>query len=133
MSLLRIAVLTLSFLVCMGTSNSHAQSPPPSQNGTPDLPSIKAERDALTTIFVFCLKRAAKRLDDHKSDASTIAVGMLAACGKELDAEVEAYSRYLPDYLSGREKVERMARQAGIESGIQMVLENRKVRPPKPH
>jgi hypothetical protein len=92
----------------------------------PDPATVKAERDATTRTYTLCLAKGVKRLDDRKSDPGTIAHGVIAACGSELDAEVEVYSRYLQDGLQGREKVERSAREASYGSAIQLVLENRK-------
>jgi hypothetical protein len=92
----------------------------------PDFGTIQAEREALSATYVRCLKRAAKKLDDHRSDPATIAQGMMAACRNEFDADVEAQSRYLPDYVQGREKVAQQLRQWAFGDSILMVLINRK-------
>src|SRR6187200_2876850 len=76
-------------------------SPPP----LPDLATIKAEREASSKVYVMCLMRAAKNLDDRKSDPGTIAEAMLSACATEFDRNVKVHSRYLEEGLGGEEKV----------------------------
>ena len=39
---------------------------------------VKAERESVTKLYVVCQARAAKKLDDHKSDPATIAQAALA-------------------------------------------------------
>lgn len=68
-----------------------AQSPP--ANLSPDLAAIKAAEDAATKVYLSCEDRAAKHLDDQRSDPATIAQGALSVCGKEFDATVEVFSR----------------------------------------
>jgi hypothetical protein len=92
----------------------------------PDLATIKAERDVSTKTYVACLTRAAKKLDDRKSDPGTIAHAMISSCAAEFDANVEVYSRYLEDGLTGREKVANSLREGSYGSAIQIVLQDRK-------
>jgi hypothetical protein len=103
------------------------QTPPPlsTSRSYPDPATVKAERDASTKTYVACLMRAAKKLDDRKSDPGTIAHAMISSCGAEFDANVEGYSRYLEDGLDGREKVAKAQRESSYGSAIQLVLQSR--------
>ncbi|HEV3270724.1 MAG TPA: hypothetical protein VGZ93_00915 [Candidatus Methylacidiphilales bacterium] len=117
-----LAVLTLGG--CLAD-----QTPPPAASRSyPDPATVKAERDASTKAYVACLSRAAKKLDDRKSDPGTIAHAMISSCGAEFDANVEVYSRYLDDGLEGREKVAKSLREGSYGSAIQIVLQNRNAR-----
>jgi hypothetical protein len=129
----RVFLFTALLCVCGCIAASGPQSPQiradTAQIRTdtaPDPATVKAERDAAIQVYVACLDRAAKRLDDRLSDPATIAHGMMAACSREFDAEVEVYSRYLEEGLQGREKVAQRARQASLDSAIELVLKNRK-------
>jgi hypothetical protein len=104
------------------------QTPPATSTARsyPDPAVVKAERDASTKTYVACLMRAAKKLDDRKSDPGTIAHAMISSCGAEFDANVEIYSRYLEDGLEGREKVAKYLKEGSYGSAIQLVLQNRK-------
>jgi hypothetical protein len=114
------AVLTLSACVT-------DQAPPTSSTSRsyPYPATEKTERDASTKTYVMCLMRAAKKLDDGKSDPGTIAHAMIASCVAEFDANVEVYSRYLENGLEGREKVAKSLREGSYGSAIQLVLQNR--------
>jgi hypothetical protein len=115
-----LAVLTLGACVA-------DQTPPPTSisRSYPDPAAVKAERDASTKTYVACLMRAAKKLDDRKSDPGTIAHAMISSCAAEFDANVEVYSRYLEDGLEGREKVAKSLRESSYGSAIQLVLQSR--------
>jgi hypothetical protein len=91
----------------------------------PDPATVKAERDTSTKTYVVCLMRAAKKLDDGKSDPGTIAHAMISSCGAEFDANVQVYSRHLEDGLEGREKVAKSLKEGSYGSAIQLVLQNR--------
>lgn len=95
-------------------------------DATPDLAAIKAQEDAATMVYLSCLDRAGKHLDDHKSDPASIAQGALSVCGKEFSATVEAFSRHYDNYLATREKVESELRQTSKDFAIQRILINRK-------
>src|SRR5208283_4752148 len=72
--------------------------PPAAKPYVPDparIAAVKAEQDASTRAYILCLMQAAKRLDDHKSDAVTIAQAVLSACSVEFRQVVEVYSRGL--------------------------------------
>jgi hypothetical protein len=92
----------------------------------PDPATIKAEREAASNVYGRCLDRAAKRLDDHKSDPATIARGMMSACSTEFDDDVKVHSRYLENGLEGQQQVARALREASLDGAIQLVLVHRK-------
>jgi hypothetical protein len=118
------AVLALS--AC--TSYPPAASPPLAQIFTPDLvltESVKAEREAVSKVYSSCLARAAKRLDDYKSDPTSIARGMMSACKAEFDELVDVRSRHLED-LEIKQKVARALREVSLDGAVQLVLTNRK-------
>jgi len=118
---------TLICLIMIGLSYAaQAQQPPKSTNQQPDLAEIKAKEDAATKLYLSCVDRAAKHLDDRRSDPATIAQGALPVCGKEFDATVEVFSRNYDNYLAAREKVTTQLRQTSIDFAIQRVLINRK-------
>jgi hypothetical protein len=85
--------------------------------------AVKAERDASTRAYVFCQLRAAKHLDDHKSDAATIAQAVLAECATEFQQDVEIYSRGLG--LDGEKTVAAALQSAALGAAIKIVLINR--------
>jgi hypothetical protein len=96
------------------TSNPPLASPPLAQGADPELiANIKAEREPASKVYASCLDRAAKRLDDHKSDPATIARGMLSACGAEFDQDVKAHSHSLD--LDGEQKVARRLRETSLD------------------
>lgn len=115
-----LAVLALGACVADQTP-----APTPIARSYPDLATIKAERDISTKAYVACLTRAAKKLDDKKSDPGTIAHAMISSCAAEFDANVAVYSRYLDDGLEGREKVSKSLKESSYGSAIQLVLQNR--------
>jgi hypothetical protein len=86
--------------------------------------AAKAEQDASTKAYAVCLMSAAKRLDDHISDATTIAQGAMSACAAEFNEDVRAYSRDLGP--EGEQSVASKLRQGSLSSAIQFVLTNRK-------
>jgi len=92
--------------------------------GTPAPATLSAEKDASTRAYVLCLREAAKRLDDHKSDAATIAQAALSACPTEFRRQVEAYSRGLgPD---GEESLAAKLQSDVLGEAVQIVLQERK-------
>lgn len=122
-----LAILALAILTGCVT-DAEPQPTPVVAKTYPDPATVKAERDASTKVYVLCLARAAKKLDDHQSDPGTIAHAMIATCGAEFEENVNVYSRYLEDGLQGREKVATALRQSSFGSAIQIVLENRKAK-----
>jgi hypothetical protein len=123
-SLKLAAVFTGIAIVLAATVAAIAQSPP--GNPSPDLAAIKAAEDASTKVYLSCVDRAAKHLDDHRSDPATIAQGALSVCGTEFNATVEVFSRNYDNYLAVREKVTTQLRQTSMDFAIQRVLINRK-------
>jgi hypothetical protein len=115
-------------VLALGACASYPPAPPLPQTSSPDpvlTESVKAEREAVSKIYSSCLARAAKRLDDYKSDPATIARGMMSACMAEFDELVEVRSRHLDD-LEGKQKVELVVREASFDGAIQLVITNRK-------
>ncbi|SRR6266480_1739740 len=119
----RPLVILVTLLVSAASS-----LPALTQTSLPDPETVKAERVKSTRAFVLCQMRAAKRLDDHKSDPATIAAGMMSACGKEFDENVKVHSRYLGEGPEGRQKVARALRVSSLDSAMQIVLRNRQAR-----
>jgi hypothetical protein len=122
------SVLFIGSFLSACVSNSSAPLPL-SQVSAPDpavIAAVKAERDASTKAYVRCLARAAKSLDDRKSDPRTIAEAMISACAEEFDANVKVHSRNLADGIDGEQKVARSLREGSYGSAIQLVLQSRK-------
>jgi hypothetical protein len=122
-----LATLAIIYLSACA-SDPAAESFPPSAEisaGDPALiPTVRAEREAATKTYMLCLDRAARRLDDRKSDPAKIARGMLSACGAEFDENVNVRSRYLED-PEARQKVAGTLRESSLDGAIQLVLMNR--------
>jgi hypothetical protein len=121
---LATAVLALS--AC--ASYPPASPPPLAQIFAPDpvlTESIKAEREAVSKMYSSCLARVAKRLDDYRSDPTSIARGMMSACKAEFDELVDVRSRHLED-LELKQKVARASRETSLDGAVQLVLANRK-------
>lgn len=74
------AVLIASFAGC---ATSQPVEPPASE----------AERDAAVVAYMNCLIPFAKKLDDGRSDAKTIAQAMRGACSREVGTVYETMSR----------------------------------------
>jgi hypothetical protein len=105
-----------------------ALPPPLAQIFVPDpvlTESVKAEREAVSKVYSSCLVRAAKRLDDYKSDPTSIARGMMSACKAEFDELVDVRSRHLGD-LELKQKVARASRETSLDGAVELVLRNRK-------
>jgi hypothetical protein len=83
---------------------------------------VKAEREAVTKVYVLCLVQAAKKLDDHKSDPATIAQAMLSACAAEFNRQVIVYR---VDRAT-LEQMDRILRKDTLGQAIEIVLQNRK-------
>jgi hypothetical protein len=121
---LATAVLALS--AC--ASYPPASSPSLAQIFAPDqvvTESVKVEREAFSKVYSSCLARAAKRLDDYKSDPTSIARGMMSACKAEFDELVDIHSRHLED-LELKQKVAQTLRDTNLAAAVQLVLTNRK-------
>lgn len=93
---------------------------------TPDLAVIKAQEDAATKLYLACIAKEAKRLDDRTSDPASIAPGIISACGAQFEAAENTFSRYSGgDYLQTRRQIQTALRQSGSDFAIRMILENR--------
>lgn len=96
------------------------------QAETPDLAAIKAENEAAMTLYLGCIAKEAKRLDDRTSDPASIASGIISSCGVQFNAAANTYSRHSGgDYLQTRRQVETSLRQSSSDFAIRMILENR--------
>jgi hypothetical protein len=121
---LATAILALS--AC--ASYPPASPPPLAQIFAPDqvvTESVKVDREAFSKVYSSCLARAAKRLDDYKSDPTSIARGMMSPCKVEFDGLVDVHSRHLED-LELKQKVARALRDTNLDGAVQLVLANRK-------
>jgi len=112
------------------TSAARAPQPvPTTQTEAPDLNAKKAEEDAATTLYLACIAKEAKRLDDRTSAPASIAPGILSACGVQLDAAVKIYSRNFlqsgGDYSQTSREVEAALRRSASDFAIRAILENR--------
>jgi len=115
-----VAVVLLALAGC-----SHP-APPAEKPYAPDparIAAVKAEREASTDAYVSCLMQAAKRLDDHRSDAATIGQAALAACATESQQVVEVYSRGLG--FQGEETLAAKLQSGALGSAIEIVLKTR--------
>lgn len=118
---------SLAILAAFVLSACASNPPAPSQTQIPPtdpaiIARVKAERDAATDKYVQCLFRAAKTLDDGKSDPATIGQAMLAACAVEFNHQVMVY------WSAGMslEQLERSMREGALGRAIRIVLINRK-------
>jgi hypothetical protein len=85
--------------------------------------SSPAEKAAATDRYIACLFGAADRLDDRKSDALTVAVGILPLCEQSWNAmnETEGQGMPLEAYYSFKNKM--MVRR--LETATAVVMQNR--------
>jgi hypothetical protein len=121
-----LATTVLALSAC--ASYPPASPPPLAQIFAPDqvvTESVKVDREAFSKVYSSCLARAAKRLDDYKSDPTSIARGMMSACKVEFDGLVDVHSRHLED-LELKQKVARALRDTNLDGAVQLVLANRK-------
>jgi len=119
----RLSPLVLLALASCVSNETHA--PSVERVAAPSLDVIKAEQQAATKAYVFCLMRNARDLDDRRSDPGSIATGVQSACAREFDANVDAHTRYLSIGLDGREKVAVVLRREGYAAATQFVLKHR--------
>jgi hypothetical protein len=84
---MRSFLLTAFGLVLLGG----CQSQPPEAL---EAPATEAEQKQATTWFIECVKAAAATLDDHVSDAMTIANAIVSGrCAQDANRLVETYTR----------------------------------------
>jgi hypothetical protein len=121
-----LAVLIAGQLLLVGCQSS---TPPPATSGS-SLPATTTEQkiDALRH-YRTCLINRAQSVDDHKSDAMTIATSMRGSCKRELTdmarslaggATADAYSQ-----------IAASAERREVEAALNAVLVERKERPPR--
>lgn len=116
-----------SFLLLAGCITDRPPTPPTASR-YPPIEQIRQENEDAARAYVGCLKTAAVRLDDRKSDPATIALGAMSACGGQFETNVNVHSKYLEDYMAGRAKVASALRETSIEIVVGLVLENRRNR-----
>jgi len=59
------------------------------------LPASKEEKRAVMASYSDCLHTNARKLDDHRSDASTIALSLRSVCAKEFFKLMDVFGRHL--------------------------------------
>ena len=93
------------------------------EQAQPPHPSEEEQKSAFQALDA-CLIDHARVLDDHISDAQTIADAVLAACAPQRHTAIELYGRRLApqDQSSYRERTQEATRQ----SAVQAVLNARK-------
>jgi hypothetical protein len=119
----RCALIVLAGLV-LSACASPAPSPVSAQMQPTDpaiIAKVKAEREAVTKLYVVCQVRAAKKLDDHKSDPATIAQAVLSACAAEFNRQVVVYR------TGGAtlEQIDAILHKDALGQAIEIVLKNR--------
>jgi hypothetical protein len=82
-----------------------------------------AEKKGTVEAYMNCLVPYAKRLDDGRSDAQTIAKAMSGACSKESEAVGEILSRGESEDVKAR--VRKGLRSIEEHAALQVVLDNR--------
>jgi hypothetical protein len=103
-----------------------AGSAPPS--GDPAvIAAVKAERETSSKVYAQCLMRAARSLDDRKSDPGTIAEAMLSACSAEWQQNVKVHCRGMSLDCQRAAREHEM-----VGAAIKIVLENRKAAQSRP-
>jgi hypothetical protein len=118
--------LTIAAACLLSACMLDSSAPPPAlAQSQPTDPAIiaktKAEREAVTKVYMVCLIQAARKLDDRKSDPATIAQAMLSACAVEFNKQVMTY------WIAGTnlEQIDSAMRKDTLGQAIQIVLQNR--------
>jgi hypothetical protein len=92
--------------------------------GSTPPPATEEEKNAVLEAQYACLTNAAKELDDHKSDASTIAVAVAGKCVAEFDAAATLWGRTLPPMAAA--ELRRQAEDQAVVFATRIVLEERR-------
>jgi hypothetical protein len=124
----RLLIVVAAFVLSACASSPPAPAPALAQMQPTDpaiIAGVKAEREAVTKVYVMCLFRAAKTLDDRKSDPATIAQAMLSACAVEFNRQVVVYR--VGDVTL--EQMDGILRKDSLGQAIEIVLKNRKDNP----
>jgi len=83
-----------------------------------------AQKEAAMETLVVCMQRQADQLDDRKSDASTIAYAVRAACRSELQDLINTYEAGLTTY-EFRQSFERKITEGVLATATKIVLQER--------
>lgn len=83
------------------------------------------EKHTATVANELCLRNAAQRLDDGKSDATTIAIAMFSACTIEYMHKVHVYTQVFGDDPVARQAFAERQRPDQIALATSIVLEQR--------
>jgi hypothetical protein len=83
-----------------------------------------AQKEAAMETLVVCMQRQAGQLDDRKSDASTIAYAVRAACRSELQDLINTYEAGLTTYASDQ-NFERKITDGVLATAMKIVLQER--------
>lgn len=96
---------------------------PPSPTATDE------EKQAAQTARVACPRNAARKLDDGKSDATTIAVAMHEMCVAEYMKSIEVFTRFLDNDQFARQEFAARELPGEIRLATMIILELRKASP----
>jgi hypothetical protein len=94
--------------------------------GLSGCPATDAEKDAALQAYVTCLKRAARQLDDGKSDAATVALAIQSRCAVEFDYSLDVFGQGMP--LDAQVNFRQQSRERQLEISTQVVLTERAAR-----
>jgi hypothetical protein len=86
-------------------------------------PATEQERDQALRSEIICLKENALRMDDGRSDATTIAIALRSACAKEFHASQEVLGRQLSS--AARRVFLQKSEDSFIQLSIRTVLDIR--------
>jgi hypothetical protein len=81
------------------------------------------ERNDAMNALISCLHAAAKKLDDNRSEASTVALGLRSLCAAEFAPSREVYGRHLNP--AARQMYDRKEQEAFIQIATTAVLDER--------
>jgi hypothetical protein len=85
--------------------------------------ATKEEEDNAIRSSVSCLRQAAQRLDDHLSDATAVAIGIVNACGSELRHEAAVASQGFS--FEAAQTIKRRIEAHNLEMATEIVLMER--------
>lgn len=63
-------------------------------------PASDAEKNEAIKAHFLCLVNAAAKMDDHRSDAATIAIAIEPMCAREFEVVIETFSRAAPNSVA---------------------------------
>jgi hypothetical protein len=115
-----IAACTLA-LTLAGSLSDCASSPSPQ-------PVTEQEKNEASEAFIACLVAADRRLDDHISDASTIALALRPFCNAQFVRSFELGARGLSPY--GQELYDEQADATFLRVATTVVVDERAKRRP---